>query len=264
VANIKAITLDEVKNFHKTFYGASNATMSIVGDFDANEIKGLVTDLFGNWKSLQPYTRLVSKAAAVQQINEQFETPDKANAFFAAAYNFEMKDDNPDYPALVLGNYMLGGGFLNSRLATRIRQKEGLSYGVGSQFNAGALDPVGSFFAYAIYAPENAEKLEAAFKEEIQKVITEGFTAEEIAAAKSGWTQSRTVTRSQDGSLAGTLNNYLFIKRDLSWDKALEAKVMALTPDQINAAMKKHITPEKISIIKAGDFAKAKKAKENK
>jgi zinc protease len=157
---------------------------------------------------------------------------------------------------------MLGGGFLNSRLATRIRQKEGLSYGVGSQFSAGALDPVGSFFAYAIYAPENVTKLEAAFREEIQKVVTEGFTAEEIAAAKSGWLQSRTVSRAQDGTLAGTLNHYLFIDRDLRWDESLEKKIQELTPEQINAAMKKHLSLDKISIIKAGDFAKSKKGTE--
>jgi zinc protease len=259
VADIKALTLDEVKKFHKDFYGASSATMSVIGDFDATEVKNMITELFGSWKNSSPYTRIATKVTPVQTINESFETPDKANAFFVAAYNFEMKDDHADYPALVLGNYMLGGGFLNSRLAVRIRQKEGLSYGVGSQFNAGTLDPVGSFFAFAIYAPENAVKLEAAFKEEINKVVSEGFTAEEIAAAKSGWAQNRSVGRSQDAQLAGTLNGYLFTKRDLTWDEALEKKVMALTPEQINAAMKKHITPDKINIMKAGDFAKVKK-----
>jgi zinc protease len=258
VQNIKALTLDEVKNFYKTFYGASNATMALVGDFDNKEIQALVTDLFGNWKSAAPYSRLINKAVVVESVNQSFETPDKANAFFIAAYNFEMRDDNPDYAALVIGNYMLGGGFLNSRLATRIRQKEGLSYGVGSQLNVGPLDPFSSFLAYAIYAPENVDKLEVAFKEELQKATTEGFTAEEIAAAKSGWIQSRSVTRSQDASLAGGLNSYLFLKRDYLWDKNLEEKVMALTPEQINAAVKKYITPAKISIMKAGDFAKGK------
>jgi zinc protease len=257
-ANIKALTLNEIKSFHKIFYGSSNATMSVVGDFDAAEIKNLITSLFGNWMSGSPYTRIETKVIPVTTINESLETPDKANAFFVAAYNFEFRDDHADYPALVLGNYMLGGGFLNSRLATRIRQKDGLSYGVGSQFNAGALDPVGSFFAYAIYAPTNVDKLEAAFKEEINKVITEGFTPDEITAAKSGWSQSRTVSRAQDAGLAGTLNGYLFINRNLSWDEGFEKKVMALTPEQINAAMKKHLTPDKINIIKAGDFAKIK------
>lgn len=262
VAAIKGVTLDQIKKFHKDFFGMSNATMSVVGDFDAGEVKQLATDLFGSWKSPRTYKRIETTAAAVEAINKSFETPDKPNAFFVGAYNFEFRDSDPDYPALVLGNYMLGGGFLNSRLATRIRQKEGLSYGVGSQFSAGALDPVGSFFAYAIYAPENVTKLEAAFREEIQKVVTEGFTAEEIAAAKSGWLQSRTVSRAQDGTLAGTLNHYLFIDRDLRWDESLEKKIQELTPEQINSAMKKHLSLDKISIIKAGDFAKSKKGTE--
>ncbi len=265
VAAIKAVTLEEVKKFYQDFYGANNATMAIVGDFDPTEIKSLTTELFGNWKSAQPYSRMVNKAIPVQTINEFIETPDKANAFFVAAYNFEFRDDNADYPAMVMANFMLGGGFLNSRLATRIRQKEGLSYGVGSQFSTGSLDPVGSFFAYAIYAPENVEKLEAAYKEEIQKVVSTGFTEEELTAAKSGWSQSRSVSRSQDGGLAGTLNNYLFIKRDLKWDEEFEKKVMALTVDQVNAAAKKYLKYESMNIIKAGDFAKAKaKAAEKK
>ena len=259
IASIKALKLEDLMKFHKDFYGASNATISIIGDFDEAKMKPLLNDLFGTWKSPATYTRIPSKVFVVPAVNESIETPDKANAFFAAGYNFEMRDDNPDYPAMVLGNYMLGGGFLNSRLAVRIRQKEGLSYGVGSQFNAGALDAVGSFFAFAIYAPENAEKLEKAFKEEILKVVTDGFTAEEIAAAKSGWTQSRQVTRSQDGQLAGTLNNYLFINRTMKWDEDYEKVMNSLTPAQINAAIKKHLKLDMISIVKAGDFAKSKK-----
>lgn len=258
VVQTKSLTLADVKSFHKDFYGATHGTMSIVGDFNAEEVTKVVTSIFGNWNNVSPFTRIETKAAAVETINQSFETPDKPNAFFVGAYNFEFRDDHPDYPAMVLGNYMLGGGFLNSRLATRIRQKDGLSYGVGSQFNAGSLDPVGSFFAYAIYAPENADKLEAAFREEIEKVIREGFTAEEIAAAKSGWSQSRVVSRAQDGGLAGTLNHYLFINRDLLWDERLEKRMMELTPEQVNAAMKRHLSMDKINIIKAGDFAKTK------
>ena len=257
VASIKAAKVEELKKFHADFYGANGATMSFVGDFDEPAVKALVTELFGNWKSATPYQRLVSKYNPVPAINESIETPDKANAFFVVGLSMEMRDDNPDYPALVLGNYMLGGGFLNSRLATRIRQKEGLSYGVGSQFFAGSLDNVGTFNAFAIYAPENVAKLEAAFKDEIQKVITAGFTAEEVAAAKSGWTQGQSVTRAQDNSLASTLNNYQFINRDMKWVENYEKQVNALTVEQVNAAMKKYLKPDMISIIKAGDFAKA-------
>ncbi len=260
IASIKSVTLDEVKKFYKDMYGVTNGTTaSCVGDFDPTEIKNLITESFGNWKSATPYTRLAGKLFPVTTTNQSIETPDKANAIFLASFNFEMRDDSPDYPAMVLGNYMLGGGFLNSRLAVRIRQKDGLSYGVGSQFNAGSIDPIGSFLAFAIYAPENLEKLEKAFNEEIVKVRTEGFTAEEITAAKAGWPQSRTVGRAQDGALANTLTNYLFIKRTLNWDESFEKTVLALTPEQINAAMKKYMVPEQINIFKAGDFAKSKK-----
>lgn len=87
---------------------------------------------------------------------------------------------------------------------------------------------------------------------------TLAFSFREVAAAKSGWLQSRTVSRAQDSGVAGTLNHYLFIDRNYLWDEAIEKKVMALTPEQVNAAMKKHISLEKMNIIKAGDFAKGK------
>lgn len=258
LAIIKAVTLDEVKQFYKDFYGASNGQMTVVGDFDEKEVAAAAQEAFGSWKSPKPYTRIKSEYRAIAPINKSFETPDKANAFFIARLNLKVRDDNADYAALVLGNYMLGGGFLNSRLATRIRQKEGLSYGVGSSFSASALDETGTFFANAIYAPENADKLEAAFKDEIRKATTEGFTAEEIEAAKKGWLQSRQLSRAQDRELAGRLNNYLFLNRTISWDAELENRIQALTAEQINQAMKKYLTPDNITIIKAGDFAKSK------
>jgi zinc protease len=250
--------LDDAKKFYKDFYGASNGQLTIVGDFDEKEISALTKQLFADWKSPRPFTRIKQEYHAIAPINKSFETPDKANAFFIARLNVKIRDDNPDYAALALGNYMLGGGFLNSRLATRIRQKEGLSYGVGSSFNASSLDETGSFFANAIYAPENADKLEAAFRDEIRKATTEGFTAEEVEAAKSGYLQSRQLSRAQDRELAGRLNSYLYLDRTIAFDAAFEEQIKNLTPAQVNAAMKKYITPDSITIIKAGDFAKAK------
>ena len=258
IAGINAVTLDDAKKFYKDFYGASNGQLTVVGDFDEKEISALTQELFGNWKSPMTYTRIKSEYRAVAPLVKSLETPDKANAVMTARLNVKIRDDNPDYPALVLGNYMLGGGFLNSRLAVRIRQKEGLSYGVGSRISASSLDETGSFGANAIYAPENAEKLDAAFKDELAKLLKDGFTAEEIEAAKSGWLQQQQLSRAQDRELSSRLNNYLFLNRTIAWDADFESKIKALTSDQINAAMRKYMTPENISIVKAGDFAKAK------
>ncbi|HYY98974.1 MAG TPA: pitrilysin family protein, partial [Pyrinomonadaceae bacterium] len=256
VEEVNAATLEQARQFYKDFYGASNATLTVVGDFDAKEVSGLARELFGDWKSPRPFTRVPNVYKDVAAVNQTFPAPDKANAFFVAGINLNIRDDNPDYPALVLGNYMLGGGFLNSRIASRLRQKEGLSYGAGSSLNVSSQDQWGRFTATAIYAPQNVEKLEAAFKEEMARAVKDGFTAEEVAAAKSGYLQSRQVSRAQDNELAGRLNNYLFLGRTLAWDEELERKVAALTPEQVNAAVRRYIDPSKLIIVKSGDFAK--------
>lgn len=258
IADIKALTLDDVKKFYKDFYGASTGELAIVGDFDAQATKDLVAQLFGNWKSPAKFTRVPSEYFDVAAVNQSIESPDKQNAFFFVRLNLKIRDDNPDYAALQLGNFMFGGGFLNSRFLTRIRQKDGVSYGGGSNLGAGSLDESGSFGAFAISAPENVEKVEKGFREEIERVLKKGFTAEEIAAAKQGFLQQRQQQRAEDRSLVVNLRNQLFINRTMDFEDALDKQIAALTPEQVNAAFRKYVTPDKISIIKAGDFAKAK------
>lgn len=257
IADLKAVTLAQVKQFYADFYGAQNGEVAVIGDFDDKQITGLFNELFSGWRAKQPYTLIPDPFKEVAAVNQALETPDKANAFFIAGQNLNLRYDNPDYPALALGNFMLGGGFLNSRLAARIRGKDGLSYGVGSQLQASSSGSNGSFLAFAIYAPQNAAKLEAAFKEEIVRALKDGFTAEEVAAGKKGWLQSRQVSRAQDGELAGRLNGMTFLGKTLAWDADFEQKVQALTPDQIVTALRKYVDPAKITIFKAGDFAKS-------
>ena len=215
------------------------------------------------------YNNLVDVDACLSLLDEfketggkaiSIETPDKANAFFLAYQPLKISDSDPNYAALELSNYMLGGGSgLSSRLMNRIRQKDGLSYGVGSQFVASPLDQSGAFIGYAIYAPENLAKLESAFKEEIEKVLKEGFTQKEIDEAKKSWLQSRQVTRSQDNALVGSLNSNLFLGRNMKWSEELENKVKSLTPAQIQEATQKSIDLLKMSFIKAGDYEGAAK-----
>jgi zinc protease len=187
---------------------------------------------------------------------QSVETPDKANAAMAAGMNLKLRDDHPDYPALLLGHYILGSG-MNSRLFQRIRQKEGLSYGVGAQFAASALDESGGFTAFAIYAPQNADKVEAAFRDELAKILKDGFTDEELKIARSGWLQQQQLNRASDQQLASRLSNLLFTNRTFERDLRLESLVGELTAERVTAAMRRHIDPAKVTIIRAGDFKKA-------
>jgi zinc protease len=255
VANVKAVKREQLQKFHREYFGTQPAQLAVVGDFDAAALEAQVKQLFGDWKAQKPFTRVPTGYFDVAPKQQSFETPDKAQAFFIAGMNLDVRDDDPDYPALAFANYMLGGGSLNSRLMTRIRIKEGLSYGTASQLQADSFEKTGTFLAYAIYAPQNLAALEKAFNEEIARMLSDGFTDDEIKQAKTGWQQARSVSRSQDNELVGALGNYLFLGRTLAWDVEFEKKVMALDNNQIRAALNRHIKPDKFVVMKAGDFA---------
>ena len=153
--------------------------------------------------------------------------------------------------------YIIGGGFLNSRLATRLRQQDGLSYGAGSFITLNPLDKKATLGAYAITAPHNLAKVERGFKEEIARVIKDGFTPDEITSALSGILQDNKVSRAKDNELVGTLRRNIGRDRTMQWNKAYEANMAALTPEKVHAVVKKYIQLDDFTIIKAGDMTKA-------
>jgi zinc protease len=203
------------------------------------------------------YARILNPYHKVTPDNQKIETPDKQNAMSIAAELVKMTDEDTDYPAMIMGNYMLGGS-LSSHLADRIRNKEGLSYGVGSQFTAPTKEDRAQFLAYAISNPENAPKVEVSMKDELAQTEKNGFTSEELAAAKKAVLQERIVGRSQDGPLAGLLATNERWGRTMQFSQDMDDKISALTPEQVNAALKRAVDPAALVYIKAGDFKKAK------
>ena len=256
VAALGAVTLDEARAFHREFYGPQLGTLAVVGDFDPDEIRGVIEEAFGDWESPYPATRISTEFFDAPAEILQIETPDKANAFLFVQQNLALRDDHEDYPALTLVGYMIGGGF-NSRLVERIREQDGLSYAVAGGISGHPIDENGSFLAYAIQAPENVERVEAALREEIQKVLDDGFPDEELNLAKLGYLQSRELARAQDGNLVGMLTQALYFDRTLEWDSEFEAQVQNLTVEDVNAAVRRHLDLNKMTFVKAGDFAGA-------
>ena len=181
-------------------------------------------------------------------------TPDKANAAYFAAMTLPMKDSHPDYPALALGNFVLGAGGLSSRLADRVRQQDGLSYTVQSNLQPSAVDERTAFYIFAISNPANAEKLHAAIQEELQRLVTNGITQDELDRAKEGYLQQQQVSRTDENSLIPQLEAYAFIGRDMKYVADFESKIRHLTVEDVNAALKKHLIPERLFIVSAGDF----------
>jgi zinc protease len=254
--HVRGVTAAQLRDFHEEFFGASNAEVVVIGDFDPNAVRSLLAERLGGWRSPKPFSDVLNLYSnlATDPTTEDFNTPDKENAFFLAGMPIEMRDSHADYPALVFGNYILGSGPA-SRLFGRIRGREGLSYGVGSGFNASPRSDAAQFTVNAIAAPQNAAQVEASFRDELATVLRDGYTAEEFAAAKLSWAQQQQIRRTQDGGLANTLGLWTHVGRTMAWDAEFEAKVAALTVEQVRDAMRRHLDVTKMTFMKGGDFA---------
>jgi zinc protease len=257
IAQIKSVSIGDIRRVHSQYLGGTNGELVIVGDFDAEPTLKLVSEIVGGWKAAQPYARIERQAFLnVPGGKHSIVTPDKANANYLAGLTLAMNDQDPDYPALVIGNFIFGGGSLSSRLGDRVRQKEGLSYGVGSGFSAGTEDKVARLAINAICNPANIGKVETAIREELQRLLKDGVTADELDKAKQAWLQSRELSRSSDFFVMDRLERSLRLDQTLDYEAKLEQKVAALTPDEVHAALRRHLDPKRLVIVTAGDFSK--------
>jgi zinc protease len=251
-----SLTLDQVKKLYADFVGSQAGELAIIGDFDPAESLKILRETLSGWTAKQAYERIPRMVfPQVPGGRQEILTPDKANAVYVAGLVFPMKDSDPDYPGIVLGNFVLGGGTLTSRLGERVRQKEGLSYGVRSAISADSLDARTSLTINAICNPQNIQKVNTAISEELARLLADGVTDAELAQAKSGYLQQQQVERTHDAALAMILAECLFVDRTMAYYADLEKKIAALTPGQIQDALKKRIDPKRLVIVDAGDFS---------
>lgn len=258
VDQMKAITIEQIRELHAEQLGATHGEITAVGDFDPDRTVKLCDAMFAGWQSSVPHERIPNQAQeAIPGKLTEIETPDKANAVYYGSMQIRMRDDHPDYPALMVGNYVMGGGAMSSRLGKRVRIKESLSYGVGSGLNSHPVDERTSLTLFAISSPDNKERLIQVINEEVEMLLRDGITEAELSGAKQGILQSSQLGRTQDGNLAGLLVGTIFAGRDMAYYADYEKRIDALTVGEVNAALKKYIDPSRLVVHIAGDFAKS-------
>jgi zinc protease len=256
---VRGVTVEQVRSVYHDFLGASHGELAIVGDFEPSEALSTLSRAFDEWKNAQPFARTerpYQRNLAVAR--ETIFTPDKANAMYLAGQILPMKDSDPDYPALLAGNFILGGGAISSRIADRLRQKGGLSYSAASVFSASPLDARASLLVLAIYNPLNRAKVVAGVDEELARILRDGVTADELKRAKDGYLKQMEVMRTSDNLLASSLAENLFVGRTMQFEADVEAKIKGLTVNDVNKVLRKHIDPKRLSVVTAGAFKDAK------
>jgi len=262
LAEIARIQRDDLLAFHARFYGAGQITLAAVGDFAPDQVEQALTEAFSDWQRGAPYTRIPAPYRDVPAGHFDIETPDKANAFYLSRMPLAIQDSDPDYPALYLANFLFGASE-TSRLWTRVREREGLSYNVRSNLSVSSYEPSGSWSIYAIYAPENRERLEHAIDEEIQRALAQGFSDQEVADGITALLNYRRLARAQDDVLANNWSRYLDLDRSFAWSARIDRALQNLSAAEVNRALRQFLQPARFSTAAAGDFARTSNATEN-
>jgi zinc protease len=253
IEQVEAIKRDDLVSFHNAFYGAGNITISAVGAFEPEAVIKSVSNSLKDWRKAPAYERIPYPYREVKPTLMRIDTPDKANAVYLAKLPLALQDDALDYPALVLGNYLLGGAS-NSRLWMRIRETDGLSYDVRSMLSASAFEPSGTWTFSGIFAPQSWEKFETALSQEFDRALTDGFSEQEVADGVESLINLRQLTRAQDGALANAWINYLQENRTFAWSAEFDEKLEALDAEAVNTALRKYLKPGDLAQALAGDF----------
>ncbi len=255
LAELRSTTLEDVRRFHAGFYGADHAEFALVGDFDAQAVPAQIDALLGDWKSPARYARLPSLLRPEKPGSTLLQAPDKANAFYLAALPLALRDDMPDFVPLILADAVLGGGS-KSRLSERLRQQDGISYGAGSSLSVDSWEPVAMWRLYALYAPDKLPVLRRGVEEELARLLAQGITADELADAKKSLLEQRKLSRTQDSALASSLLHQIATGRTMDFSAALDAAIGAASLEDVNAALRRHLRPQLLLHVYAGDFAK--------
>ncbi|MFK8112936.1 MAG: M16 family metallopeptidase, partial [Rubripirellula sp.] len=251
-----SVKVEDIRSLHADFLSNQAIEISAVGDFESDELKSMLKTELSDWDSSIKYARVDRDPRPdIKGSTDLIETPDKANAFLYSSQQYALSDSDADYASLVLGNFILGGGSLSSRLGERVRQQEGLSYGVRSGVSARAKDKRVDFTLYAITNPGNKDRLVEVLREEIDRIRDEGITQKELDESKTAYLQAARVRRSKDSELAGELSGTMFLERTMQHHADHEKHIEAATVDSVNAAIKKYIDPDKLVMAIAGDFA---------
>ena len=252
---LKEVSIDTIRQIHSDFLSGQHGEVAIVGDFDADSVLGKLESVFSGWTTEQPYTRI--ETPAIDNVPGQritINTPDKKSAVYVAGLAKKMRDDDPDYAPLMIGNYILGGGPLSSRLADRVRKKDGLSYTVASLASVDDQDEQGMLIMLAMSKPDVSEQVVDAVAEEVLRLLDSGVEGDELEKAKASYLETRKGSLASDSLLANTLRSQLANGRNMEFVEAQDKAIAALTKEQVDEALRSMIDMDKLIIVTAGDF----------
>ena len=252
-AAAQAATLDELRDFHAKYYGPAHMTLVVVGDVDAPETQTEIGKAFSGWTGGQDFVRPATPAALKAARDVAVPLADKPSVSVLIGQPTGLRYKDPDALALHVGTAIFGRGF-TGRLMGIVRDKEGLTYNISAAVSEDSIVD-GSWAISASFAPALLEKGLASTRRELDQWWRNGVTDQELAARKQGLVGGYLVGLSTTAGLANAILTDVQRGYGVSRLEQFPEAVNALTRDQVNSAIKNHLNPSVMVLVKAGSVA---------
>lgn len=251
--SVRAITLGQVREFYKHFFVAKNAVIVIVGAVDSEKAHLLAEQLTYNLPQGQeaPPVPKATPLATGETVNINFPSSQTMLRIGQVGIDHSV----PDYFPLMMGNYILGGGALVSRLSHEVREKRGLTYGVDSQLMP--MPGNGSFLISLSTQNKQATTALKVTEETLAGILKNGPDEEELQAAKQYMIGSFPLSLASNSNIAGMLLRISFYHLPADYLDTYTARISAVSVDDIKKAFKSLIHPDKMLYVSVGSTQQA-------
>jgi zinc protease len=254
-AFLPRLTRQDVVDFYSRRYGPNDVIIAVVGDVTEKEIVSLLNEQFTGWMNAERVETERGKPLVISSVIVKKLDKNITQANIAMGH-LGISRENPDYYAVMIMNYILGGGGFSSRLMDNIRDNRGLAYDVHSSFSA-QKDP-GSFRAWMQTKSESAnESIDEIFKE-LKRIRTEPVLEKELADAKAYLTGSFPLRMDTYAKIAGMLTAIEIYNLGLDYPQKYPGLINAVTREDILKVAKKYIDPDHMVIVVLGNQEKIK------
>ena len=254
VASVSKITRDDLIAFHAKTIHPNGIILGVTGDFDKTAMLALLKETFGSW------TQGTVPQIAFPSANEDGARADQKVVRFVGkgtsqthlrVGHLSIKEDDPDYPALVVLNDILGGSSFRSRLFNDIRTKRGLAYSVGSSLRVGVYER-GVWAMRAETKVESTQEAIGRLAANMERLREEPVTDEELAEAKDAFVNSFVFSYASASAIIGRLIGLEYDGLPKDFLQQLRDRVVKVTKNDLLAAAKRHLHPERLRILAVG------------
>ncbi|HZH31388.1 MAG TPA: pitrilysin family protein [Pyrinomonadaceae bacterium] len=255
IKSLNSITVEDVRRFYEERYGGRSLILSVAGDVEAAEVRRLFAEVFGEFGGPRASVEIdvVDPAPLSGARREIVMLKEKANVDVLLGAAAPLRRDARDYYAATLANGALGESTLSSRLGLQVRDREGLTYGIGSRFRAPSL-AAGPWYIAVSVNPGNVEKAITSALGVLRDYVEQGMSADELADEKSSAIGSFKVSLSTNAGLAEALWNAEFFRLGVEYLDRFPELIQAVTLEEANAAIRTYFRPEHLTTIIAGDY----------